>query len=218
MAHRIRTVKQRWNARFDLLLPSKFECLNSLFKTSRVTYNLSGGDLVNSFEPSLRAVQMGDCSFLEEWSTNVEITRNTLGRRFPAQVQAIDSWIRESNSGLFPNRLAYIIEDQLPQGLVQLDQIDWVSRNAWLGIWLVPSSRGKGYGSMALREILSEASDELNLRQIRLLVRSDNVVALSLYEKSGFRFEGELRAAEFREGKFISLKMLCLDLKVSDVA
>jgi RimJ/RimL family protein N-acetyltransferase len=183
-----------------------------------VTYNLSGGDLVNSPKSSLRAVQIGDRSFLAEWSTDAEITRNTLGRRFPAQAEAIDSWIRESNSGLFPIRLAYIIEDHLPQGLVQLDQIDWVSRNAWLGIWLVPSSRGKGYGSTALREILSEASDEWNLRQVRLLVRSDNVVAQSLYEKSGFRFEGELGAAEFRQGQFISLRMFCLDLRTPEVS
>lgn len=161
----------------------------------------------------LRAVVEQDCAFLAEWASHPEITRNTLGRRFPTQELLVLNWIQSSNTGEFPSRVAFIIEDLEPSGLVQLDQIDWVSKTAWLGIWLIPASRNMGFGSAALREILLKASDELNLRQVRLLVRSDNVIAKTVYLNAGFEEEGELVRAEFREGKYVNLLILRSELK-----
>ena len=151
--------------------------------------------------------------FLEAWSTHAEITRNTLGRRFPAQRNAIQAWILASNVGEYPQRIAYVVSDSGPVGLVQLDQIDWVSGNGWLGIWLIPSSRGAGRGSLVVREICRRAIDDFGLRQLRLLVRTDNVSAIKVYKNLGFQTEGELVQAEFRDGNFLNLFVMRLDLR-----
>ena len=161
---------------------------------------------------TLRAVTEQDCSFLSVWASHPEITRNTLGRRFPTQELFVLDWIRSSNTGQFPSRVAFIIQDLEPCGLVQLDQIDWVSKTAWLGIWLIPDARGVGHGAEATAEILRYAARDLGLRQLRLLVRSDNGEAVSLYARFGFQTEGELIDAEYRDGEFQSLLVMCVDL------
>ena len=161
----------------------------------------------------LRGVNQSDTKFLEQWISSPELTRHTLGRRFPVQDDAIEDWIAVSNRGQFPTRIVFVIETNLPVGMVQLDDIDWVSQNAWLGIWLVPEVRGKKIGPSAVTEILEYARLSLNLRQVRLLVRSDNLTALNLYQQLGFRHEGKLTDADFRDGQLLNLEMMRIDLK-----
>ena len=177
--------------------------------------------LVNDSEPistlGLRSVETADIAFLLLWASDQEITRNTLGRKFPSQRKAIRKWIRISNSGEYPSRLAFtlVTKNDQPVGLVQLDQIDWVARNAWLGIWIIPEFRGRGFGKDAMQQLLTKASNEFNLRQIRLLVRSDNTSAVGLYERLGFKIEGELADCEYREGKYVNLQIFCRNLEAA---
>ena len=154
-----------------------------------------------------------DLDFFLEFANSQEIVRHTLGRRFPSQTSNVTDWINSSNTGEFPTRIAMIIEDAqiLQVGLVQIDQINWVSRNGWFGIWLIPNQRGKGYGEFALTSIINYSFATLGLRQLRLIVRTDNSAALGLYEKFGFAKEGEMVEAELVGGKFHNLIMMRLD-------
>lgn len=160
----------------------------------------------------LRAIEEHDAEFLFKWASHPEIARHTLGRRFPMQMPLIRQWINNSNTGEFPTRLAYLIVDDKPVGLAQLDQIDWVAKNSWLGVWVVPDAQKAGRGSLAVSFLLDLASQTLGLRQIRLLVRKDNQNAIAIYERLGFHQEGELVDAEFRDGTFQSLILMCIDL------
>ena len=128
------------------------------------------------------------------------------------QMSSISQWINSSNTGEFPTRLAYLILDGNPVGLAQLDEIDWVVKTAWLGIWIIPEAQSAGRGSSALRFLIDLATRTLGLRQIRLLVTSDNRNAIAIYERFGFHHEGELVDAEYRDGTFKSLILMCIDL------
>jgi putative acetyltransferase len=77
---------------------------------------------------------------------------------------------------------------------------------------LIPGARGFGRGTEATAEILRYAARDLGLRQLRLLVRSDNGDAISLYARFGFQTEGELMDAEYRDGQFQNLLVMCVDL------
>lgn len=160
----------------------------------------------------LRAIEEHDAEFIFKWASHPEITRHTLGRRFPMQMCSIREWIDSSNVGEFPTRVAYLIVDKTPVGLVQLDQIDWVAMNAWLGVWVIPEAQKVGRGSLAVKSLLDFAAQTLGLRQIRLLVRKDNQNAITVYERLGFHQEGELVDAEYRDGIFQSLILMCIDL------
>lgn len=172
------------------------------------------GEVSKTPKVNLRGVEHRDVEFIFTWAAHPEITRFTLGRRFPMQVSEIEEWIRVANSGEFPSRLAYLILDSLPIGLVTLDQIDWISRNGWLGVWIIPEARAAGRGTSAIDQVLQLAKEQFALRQIRLLSRSDNHLAISVYKKLGFEIEGELTQAEFREGEFHSLTLMRIDLNM----
>jgi len=145
------------------------------------------------------------------WGSSPEITRHTLGRRFPAQLDAVTDWISQSNRGEFPVRMAFVVVTDTPVGLVQIDQIDYVAQNAWMGVWLIPEVRAEGLGRQVVTRVLAIARDTLNLRQLRLIVRSDNVVAIRLYKSLGFVHEGRLERAEFREGDYLNVDVMRLE-------
>ena len=162
----------------------------------------------------LRPIQTDlDLDFILKFANSQEIVRHTLGRRFPSQALNVADWINSSNAGEFPTRIAMIIESGESQqvGLVQIDQINWVSRNGWFGIWLIPNHRRKGYGEFSIKAIINYSFSTLGLRQLRLIVKADNSDALGLYGNVGFVKEGEMIDAELVGGKFHNLIMMRLD-------
>jgi RimJ/RimL family protein N-acetyltransferase len=60
----------------------------------------------------------------------------------------------------------------------------------------------RGYGTEATELMLEHAFTRLNLHRVALSVFSFNQRAIRSYEKAGFRIEGRLREAIWREGRF----------------
>jgi RimJ/RimL family protein N-acetyltransferase len=89
-----------------------------------------------------------------------------------------------------------------PIGDVGLYGIDWINRNAYLGIAIGEREEwGKGYGTDAVRVILGLAFSELNLHRVSLTVFDYNQRAIRSYVKAGFRMEGRQRGFLKREGQ-----------------
>lgn len=63
--------------------------------------------------------------------------------------------------------------------------------------------QGKGIGTALLQAAIELADRWLNLRRLELEVYADNVPAIRLYEKFGFRIEGTLVGYAFRDGQFV---------------
>ena len=61
-----------------------------------------------------------------------------------------------------------------------------------LGMGVAASHRGQGLGSALLRATL-EAASARGITRVELVVRADNVAAITLYERHGFELEGRLR-------------------------
>jgi len=62
---------------------------------------------------------------------------------------------------------------------------------AELGIAVRSSMQDKGYGSEAVKKILSYGFEELRLQRVILNVHKDNPRAIHVYEKLGFKKTGE---------------------------
>jgi RimJ/RimL family protein N-acetyltransferase len=93
-------------------------------------------------------------------------------------------------------------QDNRSIGDVGLSGIDWIHRNAYLGISIGEREEwGKGYGTDAVRVILRLAFTELNLHRVSLTVFDYNQRAIRAYEKAGFRMEGRQRGYLKREGQ-----------------
>ncbi len=88
-------------------------------------------------------------------------------------------------------------------GTCSLFDINWRIRKCVFGIAIgYPKHHGKGYGTEALRLILRYAFLELGLNRVQLHVYEFNTRAIRSYEKAGFRQEGVLRQAVYREGRY----------------
>ena len=62
-----------------------------------------------------------------------------------------------------------------------------------LGCCLAPAARGRGIATEALAALTDWAFAELGLGRVQVFVAPENVAALSLAERAGFRHEGVLR-------------------------
>jgi putative acetyltransferase len=68
-----------------------------------------------------------------------------------------------------------------------------------------PAEQGKGAGSALMRAALDLADQWLNVRRLELMVYSDNLAAIGLYEKFGFVAEGRLQGLAFRQGTYVDV-------------
>ncbi len=90
---------------------------------------------------------------------------------------------------VLPNHLfTSVLRDLITNDIIgygHLDQ-DTNTNKIWLGICIVESAQGKGYGKQLMNILISKAK-ELNLNIIHLTVDKDNYRAISLYHKFNFR-------------------------------
>lgn len=98
-----------------------------------------------------------------------------------------------------------------PIGLVSLTGIDPVHRRAELHIQLGDrDAHGQGIGTEATRAMVQHGFRDLNLNRIYLFVLDSNTAARRLYEKVGFRGEGTLRDAAFKDGRYEDVHVMGL--------
>lgn len=161
----------------------------------------------------LREIQASDLDEINRWRNTPEIL-STLSAPFRFISKCVDeTWL----ANYFANRNAQVrcaicVEGTEPLiGLVSLVDIDLVNRRAESYL-LIGSKKhhGKGIGTFALRRLLQHGFNDLGLHRIDARIIEYNAACLKLVEKLGFKVEGTLRDACFKEGKFHNLIALSL--------
>ncbi|WP_438487694.1 GNAT family N-acetyltransferase [Streptomyces sp. S186] len=79
-------------------------------------------------------------------------------------------------------------------GLVRLDRLRTVERQAELGYWTVKEQRGKGYTAEAAGAVVRWAFRELGVERMEWLAEAGNAGSWAVARKVGFQREGTLRA------------------------
>ncbi len=87
-----------------------------------------------------------------------------------------------------------------------------MNHRAELGIAVRKSEWGNGVGSMIMRELIAHAKNH-NIEIISLEVKSDNLRAVRLYEKFGFRRIGTFPAYFKTDGQYSDFELMYLDLR-----
>lgn len=150
---------------------------------------------MSSGEVTLRSVERSDLAFTRRTRMDPDVGTLTLGRRFPITEVGELHWFEGLGSGAFPSEATFIVAsgpDRTAVGLVAVNDIDWINRTAWFGIWIAPDHQGQGAGRRATELMLDYARDRLELRRVKLLVLADHEAAQALYRSVGFREEGRL--------------------------
>jgi UDP-4-amino-4,6-dideoxy-N-acetyl-beta-L-altrosamine N-acetyltransferase len=101
------------------------------------------------------------------------------------------------------------IDDGQHVGNIWLWDINTADRKAEVRILFGDeASRGRGYGSDAIRLIADQAFDTMNLHRLYAYVFSTNPRAKRAFEKAGFKSEGLLRQDRRIGGEYVDVYLL----------
>lgn len=76
------------------------------------------------------------------------------------------------------------------------------SRNPMIGIWLAEAGRGQGYGTLAQRMLVDLLFRHTSCHRIEAHTDVENLAEQRSLEKAGFRQEGIIREAQWRDGAY----------------
>lgn len=143
-----------------------------------------------------------DAEHLARWNQDSHFQQ--LSSSGPAKlwtVKEMKEWLEKHADELY-NFTIRTIDDDRVIGNVDLNGMDWVTRNCWVGIGIGEREDwGKGYGTDAMNLVLQFAFESLNLNRVSLTVFDYNERAVASYRKAGFREEGRLRQWMQRGGE-----------------
>lgn len=146
-------------------------------------------------------------SYIARWKSDSTLAHLLMAIPQVCSLEEAENWIRKNNNS--PNQyLRGIINvtDNKIIGVARLMFIDKLNGNAKVGLYLGDIAfRGKGFGEMALRQLLVVAFTELNLHRVFLEVMDENIGAIRLYQKVGFKQEGYLIEHYQSNGKFYNV-------------
>ncbi|MEU3457830.1 GNAT family protein [Micromonospora sp. NPDC006766] len=95
-------------------------------------------------------------------------------------------------------------------GIASLWGIDTHHRNAHIGLGLLPSARGKGYGTDVVTVLCHYGFVVRGLQRLQIETLSDNAAMLRSAERNGFVREGVLRSSAWVLGEFLDQVLLGL--------
>lgn len=161
----------------------------------------------------LRAAEREDIPRFVSWLNDYETSR-TLALRAPLSIPLEERWFEhmvERQGTDSYHFVACLAADGRPIGTIGLVELDLLNGSAGLGISIgAAADRGKGHGTDMLRALLGWAFGFLRLERIWLDVYAMNPGAMRVYERVGFKPEGVLRHAVFREGRYLDVHRMAI--------
>lgn len=156
---------------------------------------------------TLRAIELRDARLLQSLMNSPDVDGMTVDMHHAISAHHEEEWIREFRNHDRCIRWMIELDNQTVIGMISLTAIDWVNRNAALGIktGLLEGERIKGDVKDAFYALCRHAFDELNLNRIETATLDYNIFSLKLSRSMGFVDEGIQRKKIFRGGQWHDL-------------
>jgi RimJ/RimL family protein N-acetyltransferase len=157
----------------------------------------------------LRPVRRGDLESSLAWRNDPELRDMVMGHRFPVTEPMEAAWYDRVLADQGISRASFAIEDGDDgafAGFVHLNEIDWHSRSADIGIVIGSKDRQRrGLGQQAARMAVDYGFQTLNLQRITARYLATNSASERLFTSLGFQREGCLRKAGYVDGVFVDV-------------
>jgi ribosomal-protein-alanine N-acetyltransferase len=92
-------------------------------------------------------------------------------------------------------------------GVVAYYKFDPHHRKAEVGFWIFPQYWNKGIATEALKAVIDYCQKQKNIHRLEAFVEEGNVASMKVLDKLGFEHEGTYKECEFKNGKFIDLRI-----------
>jgi len=153
----------------------------------------------------LRALTIEDAKITWKWRNQKDIMDNYAGHPFPVNYEMEKAWYEKILYSNIPTSVfgIEIIESNTLIGMTFLKNINFINRETEFAIFIGESKeQGKGYAEEATFLTLNIAFMKLGINRIFLKVNEDNISAIKLYKRCGFKEEGILRESTFKNNIF----------------
>lgn len=160
----------------------------------------------------LRELRVDDAPLMLEWMHDKDIQKNFKKNMLNVTLEKAEKFcenaaLTDSISNGQDVHFAITDETDKYLGTISLKNIDLENLTAEFAISTRKVSHGKGIAKSATGLLLKKAFTEYGLHRIYLTVFADNDSAIHMYERCGFKFEGELREHILRNNKFVNWKV-----------
>lgn len=166
--------------------------------------------MLRSERVALRPIEKPDLPLFTQWFARYELLRTLApGAIRLMNLDGEEAWYRsvQADASSWCFAIDALDDQHHPDGRLigstSLMNVNAKNRSATFGISVGdPAMRGRGYGSEAMDLMLEWAFLELNLHRVQLYVMAFNTGAVRLYERKGWKEDGRLREAVYREGRY----------------
>lgn len=78
-------------------------------------------------------------------------------------------------------------------GQVSINKIYWAAMNGRLAMAIHPNHRGRGVATKAISLLIDKAFNEIKLHKLWMILKTDNIKGIELYQSMGFKVEAILK-------------------------
>jgi len=167
---------------------------------------------MKNFCTYLRSFEIDDYKTTLKWHNDNEIWSTVVGPKYIVSSEYEKKWIEEAIFSKDSVKLAVChSENHQLIGIVSLTKINWFNRNAMVEIMIGEKNLwGKGYASEAVLQILEFGFQERGLLRIYASILESNMASRRMFQKCGFKEEGLLRDAVFKNGRYQNLVIVSI--------
>lgn len=154
----------------------------------------------------IRDFELSDAQSLVKYANNYEIFRRVKDNfPYPYTIKDAESWITVSRNTTEGFNYAIANDKELIGG-IGVKFKDDVYRFSWeLGYWLGEPFWGKGIVTEAVKAFTKYLFNNYNIRSITANVYEGNKASMKVLTKAGFKLDGVIRKAVFKEKLFKDL-------------
>jgi len=160
----------------------------------------------------LRPLINEDFIFFYKWHNDANIRFQTAMHPYPVSEPNEREWFDKAIADISNKRFIFTVvfkETGEPIGYFQLTEVNFINKNAMLGIVIGEDEyRGQGLGKEIMELGIDYGIKNLGLLKISLDVINENLNAVRLYKKLGFIEEGVFKNQFFFDGKFYNIVRL----------
>lgn len=151
----------------------------------------------------LRPILKTDLKNLNNWKNDEEVYKYLGGGFNPISIDQHEKWIDNLITIDNQNKRFIIEYDGDSVGMIGLYSINNIYQNCEIGIYIGNRDyQGKGIAKTSIELIESYAKKYLNIKKIKCFAVVENIKAIKIWEKSGYKKVGILKDERFIDGEF----------------
>jgi RimJ/RimL family protein N-acetyltransferase len=143
---------------------------------------------------NLRIMEKEDLTLVKEWVNDVDFTGE-----FEPVLQETKTSLEQQYDKLTEGQW-FFVEKKDGTKIGYVAQFIGHGKTPTIGYALMPSERGRGYGSEAIKTMVDYLFLSKDIRRIQAEIHPQNIASQRVLKKAGFKKEGILRKSFFSRG------------------